>query len=101
MAKYNKLVRDRIPIIIACNGGTSVIHKATDAEYVQALRKKLTEEVGEYLESGDAEEMVDVLEVVRALAALGGLTPKALERLRVAKARERGGFMQRYILERA
>ncbi|ALW89075.1 nucleoside triphosphate pyrophosphohydrolase [Deinococcus actinosclerus] len=85
-----KLVRDRIPDLFS--GQTRTL---TEGEYCAALRAKLEEEVAEYLDSGDAEELADVLEVLRALAALHGLSPEELEALRRAKADARGGFAGR------
>lgn len=61
-------------------------------EYAAALRAKLQEEVAEYLEAHDPQELADVLEVLHALAALHGLTPQELEAQRAAKAQARGGF---------
>lgn len=85
-----KLVRDRIPELF---GGQT--HLLTEGEYRAALRAKLEEEVAEYLDSGEPEELADVLEVLRALATLHGLTPGDLEVLRRAKADARGGFAGR------
>ncbi|MDB5046320.1 MAG: hypothetical protein JWQ08_2370 [Deinococcus sp.] len=69
------------------------------AEYPVALRAKLNEEVAEYLEAHDPEELADVLEVLHALTALHGLTPQELEARRVAKADARGGFGGRVWME--
>lgn len=101
MTTYDKLVRDAIPEIIRARGTEPVIRQASPEEYKEKLREKLQEEVGEYLESGSSEELADVLEVVYALGALAGHTPEDLEKLRVAKAAERGGFKKQIILEEA
>ncbi|MBT7706701.1 nucleoside triphosphate pyrophosphohydrolase [archaeon] len=61
---YNKLVRDKIPEIIAGNGDTAATHIATDEEYRGKLREKLQEEVNEFLEELDNGELADILEVV-------------------------------------
>ena len=91
-----KLVRDRIPELF----GGQTPEVLSDSEYVDALRAKLTEETGEYLAAvTPAErhaELADVLEVVLALAAQDGLTPAELEKMRVAKAAERGTFGARF-----
>ncbi|GGR00921.1 nucleoside triphosphate pyrophosphohydrolase [Deinococcus ruber] len=83
-----KLVRDRIPELF----GGRVLAELSGEAYAQALRAKLQEEVGEFLQSSEPEELADVLEVLHALAALQGLTPAALEQLRATKAAARGGF---------
>jgi predicted house-cleaning noncanonical NTP pyrophosphatase (MazG superfamily) len=93
-----KLVRDRIPEIIRAAGGRPETRVADPAEHVSRLRAKLVEEGGEYIASGDPEELADVLEVVHALAAAHGISPAELERLRSAKAAERGGFGKRLVL---
>ena len=90
-----KLVRDGIPRLFPTS--TSRVLDAADCG--EALRAKLTEEVGEYLADGTPEELADVLEVLHALAARHGLTPGDLERLRAQKAAERGGFAGRVWLE--
>jgi predicted house-cleaning noncanonical NTP pyrophosphatase (MazG superfamily) len=90
-----KLVRDRIPQIIRDSGVEPVIHTAGPEEYRRRLRDKLGEEVSEFLDAESAkapEELADVLEVVRALAADLGVGADQLEKIREAKADERGGF---------
>lgn len=99
--QYNKLVRDNIPERIQRNGGTSVVHVASDEEYKEKLREKLQEEVNEYMAESSVEELADILEVVYALAALHEVTPQVLENHRATKASERGAFTKRIILESA
>lgn len=93
-----KLVRDRIPEIIRANGREPVTEIADVAGYQELLRDKLTEEVAEFLESGDVEELADVMEVLHALAEAAGISSAELERIRAAKADERGGFRTRTVL---
>jgi predicted house-cleaning noncanonical NTP pyrophosphatase (MazG superfamily)/NTP pyrophosphatase (non-canonical NTP hydrolase) len=88
-----KLVRDRIPEIIRADGAEPVIRTAGPAEYASRLRDKLGEEVAEFLVSdGDPAELADILEVVYALAAIGGTGRAELEALRAAKAERNGAF---------
>jgi predicted house-cleaning noncanonical NTP pyrophosphatase (MazG superfamily) len=61
---------------------------------------KLVEEAGEVATADDAhapEELADVLEVVLALAADLGLDAGGLEKLRAAKAADRGSFTERIV----
>lgn len=68
MKIYNELVRDKIPEIIAeDNGKTCVTRIMEDDEYLKALNTKMQEELKEYLESGDVEELADLEEVSRAI----------------------------------
>lgn len=96
-----KLVRDKISAIIRASGGQPVTRTASGPEYRDLLRQKLAEETREAGAADDdahvPEELADVLEVVRALGADLGLTPGELERIRAAKAAERGGFAARVI----
>ena len=95
-----KLVRDRIPEIVARERGPEAgAHRvAGKREYLSLLRRKLKEEADEYLASGKAEERADILEVVRALGEAAGVAPRRLEELRRRKARERGGFGGRKVM---
>ncbi len=96
--QYNKLVRDRIPEIIRTKGQVAKTRILDEAEYKKELAKKLREEVEECLAELSEEELADVLEVVQALARVAGSTPERIERLRVQKAEERGGFAERIFL---
>ena len=96
---YNKLVRDKIPEIIESDGKKCVTRVLCQEEYLKELRRKLNEEVQEYHESGDHEELADILEVVYALATATGCTEDALNTIRQEKAQKRGGFSKRILLE--
>lgn len=101
MPVFNKLVRDKIPEVITANGQTPRTRTLDDDEYQVELHKKLQEEVNEYLEDVNAEELADILEVVYALGAQLGATSQELEQLRLEKAQKRGGFEKRIFLESA
>ncbi|WP_115864895.1 nucleoside triphosphate pyrophosphohydrolase [Halorussus litoreus] len=100
MTEYDKLVRDRIPEIVRENGETPVTHVAEGAEYRERLREKLCEEAAEFRESGDPEELADVVAVVAAIRDAEGLDRSAVEALREEKTDERGGFEEGIVLER-
>ena len=76
MPTYNKLVRDKIPHIITSSGKECRTRFLDPEEYKQELRTKLQEEADEYMSSGSdqeaLEELVDMLEVIRALAEVHG-----------------------------
>jgi predicted house-cleaning noncanonical NTP pyrophosphatase (MazG superfamily) len=92
-----KLIRDKIPLIAKAKGEEMICHVANPAEYRHHLQEKLLEEVHEFLESGDPEELADILEVVRAVAQERGMNMSELYRLRDKKRKERGGFEGRII----
>lgn len=96
--EYNKLVRDKIPEIIAEQGKSCITRTLSKDEYLEALNAKLQEEVREYLESGDIEELADIEEVLRAILADTNISYKRFDKIRKAKARQRGGFKKRVCL---
>lgn len=96
---YNKLVRDKIPEIIQADSKTAKTRVLNDQDYLEALIKKLQEEVTELAAARNTEELADVHEVLIALAEALGIDHKELERVRKAKAELRGGFTDRVFLE--
>ncbi len=97
--QYHKLVRDKIPQIIAQSGKVCQTRILTEAEYLPMLEEKLAEELAEYRQDGSLEELADLLEVVRACAIARGYTVEQLEQARAEKAEKRGGFAKRILLE--
>ena len=100
MMEFNKLVRDRIPEIIESEGSKAITRILDTEEYARCLEKKLDEEVAEYHESRKLEELADVLEVVYALAELGGHSREELNEVYQKKHEARGGFKERVFLIR-
>lgn len=95
---YNKLVRDKIPEIIASKGGKAEVRMLSDDEYRTFLEAKLDEEVGEYHRDKNAEELADILEVVYALATSIGCSREELMELYEKKHEARGGFEKKILL---
>ena len=93
---YNKLVRDKIPEYLDEKGISYEKRIATEKEYKEELIKKLDEEIKEFSEKGDAEELADVMEVIETLKKLPEY--EGVEEIRVKKLEARGGFEQRIIL---
>ncbi|WP_436371771.1 nucleoside triphosphate pyrophosphohydrolase [Cytobacillus sp. BC1816] len=102
MPAYNKLVRDRIPEIIAETGKNYSTRILDQSEFIQELKKKSIEELDEYLNANNDEEAIeelsDLLEVVHALAETHGASIEKVEELRRHKAKERGGFKEKILL---
>jgi len=94
-----KLIRDKIPEIIRKNGKVPVTHTASDEEYKEGLKNKLQEEFKEFFESESDEEMADILEVIYAICDYKKFDKKKLEILRMKKAKERGKFKKKIILD--
>ena len=95
---YNKLVRDMIPSIIESNGQKPNTRILSDEEYMIALEQKLDEEVSEYHQDKNLEELADILEVVYALCENLGHSKEELQKTYEKKHAERGGFRDRVLL---
>ncbi|MCM3631151.1 nucleoside triphosphate pyrophosphohydrolase [Paenibacillus glycanilyticus] len=102
MPVYNKLVRDLVPQVIEATGKECRTRILEESEYADALRMKLKEEAEEYLSAQNQreslEELADLLEVIRALAATHGASWEQLEAIRAKKAEARGGFQDKVYL---
>ena len=115
MKVFRKLVRDRIPEIIAANGEKTITRVLDDTEFLTALENKLLEEVQEMRASkarlpdlpdrqagGQAErkvEIADIYEVLDALIRAYGFSKEEIMALKEKKRTERGGFEKRLFLE--
>lgn len=96
---YNKLVRDRIPEIIEVSGDTCNIEILSEERYLKMLNTKLDEEFKEYQKDSAIEELVDIIEVIYAIAVARGYTVEELENIRANKAFDRGSFENRVLLK--
>ncbi|MBE0573608.1 nucleoside triphosphate pyrophosphohydrolase [Candidatus Dojkabacteria bacterium] len=99
-----KLVRDNIPEIIYQNEGKEPVTRILEEdEYIWHLLAKLQEEVKEVVESESGEhrleELADVMELIKAIAALDGVTLEQIEEIRKAKSLKNGGFDKRILLK--
>ena len=98
---HDKLVRDRIPEIIAEHGRACETRVLGKAEYEAALRAKLVEEAREAQAASPkelAKELGDILEVAAALEEAAGIKHEEVEALRSRRRRERGSFAGRIFL---
>lgn len=92
-----KLVRDRIPEIIRQAGSIPIIETASPQDYSSYVRAKLTEELEEYLSSGDVAELADLIEVIFAAAALHGVGQTELLAIARDKRQACGAFAKRLV----
>ena len=95
---YHKLVRDKIPQIIEESGNRCVTRRLEDEEYLRFVDKKLNEELAEYQQSKDVEELADLLEVIEAAADARGCSWEELWQIKQAKKEKRGGFAEKRLL---
>ncbi len=95
---YNKLVRDKIPEIIKDSGKQVRFKKETGDKLLKSLNSKLDEELLEYKESGDIEELADLVEVVYGILKHKEISIEEFEKIRTDKNDKRGAFEEGLIL---
>lgn len=101
MSRY-KLVRDLIPKIIKSRGEKAETLTLGEELIPKELKRKLIEEAEEVFVANKkelAEELADVIEVAFSLAKKSGISRKTIEKVRVKKRRERGGFEKGTLLK--
>lgn len=101
MKEYHKLIRDRIGEIIVKEGRTPVLRTLDKDEYIVELKKKLLEEVQEFLSAQNEsviEEMADVYEVLEHLQEVFGIDEEDLLVVKAKKAQIKGKFKKRLFL---
>mgnify|MGYP003979561097 CR=1 FL=1 len=96
--KYNKAIRDKIPEIIQKDGHSCNVKTLSDEQFLEHLEKKISEEVAEYQNDKNPEELADILEVIYRVAQLRGVSKEELEKIRIKKSEERGGFEKNLFL---
>ncbi len=96
---YNKLVRDRIPELIRESGRKYTSRILSDEEYLKALIDKVIEEMEDYRESGNEEELADVYEALDCLMKFKNYEPLRMDYLKLMRRESRGSFMKRILLE--
>ena len=96
--QYNKLVRDRIPEIIAGDGRGYETVTLSEEQYREALRTKLIEEAEEVAAASLeklAIELADVYEIMAAIMSAYGIDRETVFAEQERRRAERGGFAKR------
>lgn len=102
MRIFKKLIRDKMPEIMAAKGTpirTRVLED--DTEFIAALENKLLEEVQE-LRNKENPALIQIAymwEILDVLAKAYHVTPEDITEERKKKYTERGGFEKRLFLE--
>lgn len=96
---YQKLVRDRIPEIIAEAGKDFSIRIADKNELLDYALKKLQEETQEFIESPSPEEAGDIIEILHFICDHKNIRKSEVIAEATAKHVSRGGFSKSIILE--
>lgn len=98
--RYNKLVRDKIPENINSIQGRKANWKVLNEEvYSKELDKKLLEEVHEFIEEHDVEELADVMEVLENMIRVHHINLEDVKEKQRIKRDKKGGFKDRIYLE--
>jgi predicted house-cleaning noncanonical NTP pyrophosphatase (MazG superfamily) len=100
MRIFNKLVRDKIPEIIIKDNKKPIIKKLNNSDYIIELNRKIQEEVKEYLESNNIEELADIIEVIYGILDAKNISFQEFEKIRKNKVKKRGAFKEKIFLER-
>jgi predicted house-cleaning noncanonical NTP pyrophosphatase (MazG superfamily) len=99
---YNKLVRDKIPQIIAASGKIAQTSILDDHNYAGALKNKMVEEARELMEAQSRadvlNELADLDELIRATADYHGISAAELQQACLHKVAERGAFKNKIFL---
>ena len=98
MTKYHKAIRDKIPEIIQKDGYSCNVKTLSDEKFLVEIEKKLSEEVTEYQNDKNPEELADILEVIYRIAKLRGISKEELEQIRLDKVEKRGAFEENLFL---
>ena len=101
--KYNKLVRDKIPLKIKLNGETPKYRTLSIEEFKEAIKTKLLEEVNELLKATTKDEMIeelaDIMEVIDWVRTAEEITEYDVLKMKHNKYIKNGGFFERIFLE--
>ena len=100
MKIYNKLVRDKIPEIIAKDNRKPITTILNNEEYIIELNRKIQEEVKEYLENEEVEELADIVEVIYEILNAKNISIEEFESIRKEKVKKIGAFKERIFLEK-
>ncbi|TVQ12729.1 MAG: nucleotide pyrophosphohydrolase [Leptolyngbya sp. DLM2.Bin27] len=96
--EYNKLVRDRIPELLASQQIQFDIETMSHSEYCHALRQKLIEEAREAAEATDHDlitELADLWEVIEATMSAYRIQRNQVLACQMQRRIERGTFDRR------
>jgi len=100
--RFNKLVRDLVPVRISSAGEHVKVYRITGVELLSVLKAKVIEEALELFWSDTCEqskeEIVDLLEVLKAICYHQGFTDEELHSLAKEKLSKRGGFTSGIVL---
>ena len=96
---FNKLVRNKIVKIIEEKGKEADYEVLSNENFLKELNKKLIEEVNEFTEENNVEELADIFEVIFTIIENKNFDINEIEKIRLKKKEEKGGFEDRIFLK--
>ena len=100
MIHYNKLIRDKIPEIMAKKGIKMAYHAAqTDQDYWHKLLEKLQEKINEFGFHQTEETLGDILTVLDAMRDFKKIDSQDVIKIKQQNNSEKGEYTKRYILD--
>jgi predicted house-cleaning noncanonical NTP pyrophosphatase (MazG superfamily) len=100
--EYNKLVRDYFPELMKEKGRDIEVEILDNSQYSEKLMEKFNEEADKFRNAGTnrlLSEIVDLLEVIYAIAEHRGITESEVEFMRQLKKNRSGGFRKKIMLK--
>lgn len=101
--QFKKLIRDDMIPMYEVVGQKAVYRYLTGQEFTAALIKKVVEEADEIPLDADREtalkEIADVMQALIDLQAQYGISDEEIERVRLSKLAEKGGFARGVFVE--
>ena len=103
MKIYNKLIRDRIPEIIAKDGNTADIIILSEESFKQAIKEKLIEEANEVCDADNRDEVLselaDLQEAMDTIKQMYNINTLEVNTIQAVKALQRGKFDKKLYLK--
>lgn len=98
----NKLVRDKLLIIMRGQSEEVDYKILSDEELLDALANKLREEVSEFdaRDPKAIEELADIREVIDQIVKTLAISPKQLETIQRERRKKRGGFKKKIFIKK-
>lgn len=100
--EYNKLVRDYYPELLKQKGKTTEIEVLGGCQYSEKLMENFDEGVSNFKKANSdrlLSEIIDLLEIVYAIADHRGITESEVDFMRQLKKNQSGGFKKRIMLK--
>ena len=96
----NKLVRDNIPDIIINKGGDiKCLFLTNNDDFKKSLINKMREEIAEFENDSNIEEIADIYEVFMTLVSVSGFCMNEVINVVNEKKNKNGGFDKRIFLQ--